>query len=154
MIDCGAPLFPKEVFVNPFNNTKLNAVITYEYLLATVCSSNNNNYSVCKFGNTALIFILIMMMIIHLSVSCGAQTTLANGHIIDYSSGVEGSKVTFHCDTNSALITSICSSNGSWIPDPTRLDCELFFCFYHEYIRRGRECHTLYCRVQTHFEEC
>ena len=62
---------------------------------------------------------------IFFSVSCGAPTTPANSHITNYSSSIEGSKVTFHCDVNSATVTATCSGNKSWIPDPATLDCKL-----------------------------
>ena len=58
-------------------------------------------------------------------VDCSTPRFCASGVIIDpFNTTKFGALITFHCkEQNDTLITSHCSSNGEWIPDPNSYDC-------------------------------
>ena len=57
-------------------------------------------------------------------LDCGAPRFCASGVIINpFNTTKFGGLINFHCEENDTLITSLCSSNGEWIPDPNSYDC-------------------------------
>ena len=136
MTDCGSPVGGSGVVIEPFNDTKFDAVITFhcqENVHPAVCGSNGEWFpspaslkcgvsseplSNCgNFCYTGLIVLILLR-----AGSCGILTAPVNGYIGNYSSTIEGSQFTIHCGGDSLVMTSTCS-NGSWIPDPADLNC-------------------------------
>ena len=60
------------------------------------------------------------------SVDCGAPVPPQHGHLGPYSSTLEGSLVTFWCESGRFPIgkyTAICTNGGKWSPDPAQFVC-------------------------------
>ena len=144
VIDCGAPIDSTGIVIESFNDTKLDAVITIhrkvsDIRLRAVCGSNGEwvpslTSFECVNGTTGNIeepgffFFFYQRCLLTIPLPsesyCRSPTAPVNGHInSNYSSTVEGSRITFHCSGDSLMMTSTCT-NGSWIPDAANLDCE------------------------------
>ena len=57
---------------------------------------------------------------------CSVPTVDPNVSVEGYSSGVEGSQITYYCQPGmlpSELMVANCMSDGSWNPDPSGLEC-------------------------------
>ena len=56
-------------------------------------------------------------------VDCGAPVA-ASGVIIDpFNNTKFGALITFRCQEEEMLITSLCSNNGEWIPNLNSFEC-------------------------------
>ena len=68
-------------------------------------------------------------------VDCGAPVA-ASGVIIDLFNNTKfGALITFHCEEdNNTLITSLCSSNGEWIPNLDSFECGTLYSTTGSYI--------------------
>ena len=143
VIDCGTPVVGVEsgIVIETINDTDLNALITFHceesaFPMMSLCASDgewdpNPELFECQNGTLGIATQYLINpcscndVILSYSVSrCEPPTALVNGYINNYSSTVDGSQITFHCGGDSPAMTSTCS-NGSWIPDPSDLDCEL-----------------------------
>ena len=58
------------------------------------------------------------------AVDCGEPQAPVNGNINSYTSTIEGAQITFQCNSDPTnVMTSTCSSTGSWEPDPVMVFC-------------------------------
>ena len=58
------------------------------------------------------------------AIDCGSPQFCASGVIIDpFNNTKFGALITFHCEVGEILISSLCSSNGEWIPYPNSFEC-------------------------------
>ena len=61
-----------------------------------------------------------------LTVQCGEPRPPENGVIVAMSGRGEGDTLTFQCNsgfTPDGVMSSVCTSNGTWSPDPGTVQC-------------------------------
>ena len=70
-------------------------------------------------------------------VRCSPPIVGANVSVQGYSSGLEGSQITYYCQPGllpSERMVANCTSDGTWSPDPTSLECHQGIKKSHNYI--------------------
>ena len=124
------------------------------------------NITACVFGITGIKkLISISLIILHLA-NCGPPSTFQNGYVYPFTSTLEGARVVFTCSKPagqefssplSETIETVCSENGTWIPNSIILCTEqsnsgMFSCklnvqlnvqFIHEYITSITVCGSI-----------
>ena len=95
--------------------------------------SYNEDYNISVFasncaGNStpAITSVFVGENITYNTTECSVPTVGPNVSIESYSSGVEGSQIIYFCQSGlvpSERMVANCTSDGSWNPDPSHLEC-------------------------------
>ena len=137
VIDCGAPFSPSGVIIDPFNNTKFGALITFHCVeindsITAECGTDGEwepdliSYNCEKGIYCERGFIYYVVFSNHSSklIDCGAPVAVSGVIIEDFTNANFGTVIRYHCKESETLFMAICGSDGEWEPDPALLKCE------------------------------
>ena len=84
-----------------------------------------NSYQI-SFNSILYIIIMLLIMPTVTAIDCGAPVPSQHGQLGPYNKTLQGSRVTFGCESGWLPIgkySAICTSEGKWSPDPAQFVC-------------------------------